>query len=59
MALAEKDAIPTELFGAHGTSVNLVDIFNAAVQALDAEFHFGRSDEFAAKNAKHTTKIAE
>ena len=52
MALAEKNAVPAELFGAHGALVNLVDILNAAVKAVDAEFHFGCSGKLAARNTK-------
>jgi hypothetical protein len=39
MAFAEKNAVVAELFGALGAPVNLVDVFYAAVDAVQAEFH--------------------
>ncbi len=45
MALAEKDAVLAQFLGAHGAPMDFVDIFNAAVKAVHAEFHFGRSGD--------------
>ena len=39
MAFAEKDAVIAEFFGPHRAFVNLVDVSNAAVDAVQAEFH--------------------
>ena len=39
MTLAEKDAVITKLFSALSAPVDLVDIFDAAVDAVQAEFH--------------------
>jgi hypothetical protein len=39
MAFTEKDAVVTQLFGALGAFVNLVDALNAAVDAVETEFH--------------------
>jgi hypothetical protein len=41
MAFAEKNAVVAELFGALGAAVNLVDVFDAAVEAVQAEFYLG------------------
>ena len=48
MALAEKDAVVAQLFGAHGALMDFVDILNAAVQAVKAEFHADRSGALTA-----------
>ena len=39
MALAEKNAVIAELFGTFRAFVNFVDVFNAAVNAVQAKFH--------------------
>jgi len=39
MAFAEKDAVVAEFFSSHRAFVNLVDVFNATVDAVQAEFH--------------------
>ena len=38
MAFAEKDAVVTQFFGAHGALKYLVYVFDAAVNAVKAEF---------------------
>ena len=38
MAFAEKDAVVAEFFSSHRAFVNLVDVFNATVDAVQAEF---------------------
>src|SRR5437773_10577722 len=39
MVFAEKDAVVAEFFSPHRAFVNLVDVFNATVDAVQAEFH--------------------
>lgn len=39
MALAEKDSVIAELFGPRGAAVYFVDIFDAPMDAVQAEFH--------------------
>jgi hypothetical protein len=57
MAFAEKDAVPTELFGAHGALVDLVDILDATVKAVNAEFHAGLIGSFTTR-APRSHKLA-
>ena len=51
MAFAKKDAVIAQLFGAPGALVDLVDVFDAAVDAMQAEFHkeFNRKELSAAQ----------
>jgi hypothetical protein len=39
VTLAEEDAVVAKLLRAPGAPVNLVDVFDAAVNAMQAEFH--------------------
>ena len=45
MTFAEKDAVVGELFSAPGALVDLVDVFDAAVDTVQAEFHIGNRRE--------------
>jgi len=39
MALAKKNSIIAEFFGSAGALVNLINVFDAAVKTVQAEFH--------------------
>ena len=45
MAFTEKDAVVAQRFGSLGAFVNLVDALNAAVDAVETEFHFEKATD--------------
>jgi hypothetical protein len=59
MAFAEENPVVTELFGALGAPVNLVDVFDAAVKAMETEFHKLGNRHRATGNSKNTKKFGK